>query len=88
MVVIRAQLNTVSRKELVEELIKCSNIANQLKILTDQFNDFVGKYDKLQSDSVISRKCNSLILNRIINVERNALSNAGDKSCPSFNKQF
>ena len=37
----RAQLDTLSREELVEELIKCSNIADQLKILIDRFDDFV-----------------------------------------------
>ena len=48
MVFTRAQLDALSREELVEELIKCSNIADQLKILTDRFDDFVGKYEKLQ----------------------------------------
>ena len=69
-------MDTLSRKELVEVLPKCPNIADQLKILTDQFDDFVGKYDKLQSELVISKNCNSLLFNRIINLERNAFSNA------------
>ena len=69
-------MDTLSRKELVEVLPKCPNIADQLKILTDQFDDFVGKYDKLQSELVISKNCISLLFNRIINLERNAFSNA------------
>ena len=74
----RAQLDTLSRKELVEELPKCPNIADQLKIFTYQFDDFVGKYDdnKLQSELVISKNCSALLFNRIINLQRNAFSNA------------
>ena len=53
MVFTRAQSDTLSRKELPEELIKCLNLANQIKSLTDRFNDFVGKYEKLQSELVI-----------------------------------
>ena len=76
MVFTRAQLDFFSGDELVEGLIKCSNIVDQIKILTDRFDDFVGKYEKLQSELVISWNCNSLIVNRLINLERNALSNA------------
>ena len=76
MVFTRTQLCTLSREELIEEQIKWSNIADQLKVLTDRFDDFASKYDKLQSELVISRNCNSLLVNRIINLERSALSNA------------
>ena len=75
MVFTRAQLDTLSREELVEELIKYSNIADQIKTLTEWFDEFVGKYEKLQSEIVISKNCNSLLVNHI-NLERNALSNA------------
>ena len=79
----RAQLGTLSREELVEQLTKCPNIADQLKILTDQFDDFVGEYDKLQSELAISKNCNFLLFNRIINLERNAFRNAQyiEKKC-------
>ena len=53
MVFTRAQLDAISREELVEELIKCSNIADQIKTLTERFDEFVGKYEKLQSELVI-----------------------------------
>ena len=71
MVFKRAQLDTLSREELVEELIKCSNIADQIKTPTERFNEFVGKYEKLQSELIISKNCNSLLVNCIINLERN-----------------
>ena len=76
MVFTKAQLDTVSRKELLEELTKYPNIADQLKILKDQSDGFVGKYDKLQSELVISKDCNYLLFNWIINLEKNAVSNA------------
>ena len=69
----RAQLDTLSREQLAEELIKCLNIADQLKILTHWFNDFVCKYDKWQTELVISKNCNSLLVNRIINLKRYAM---------------
>ena len=76
MVFTRAQLDTLSREELEEELIKWSNIADEIKTLTNRFNDFAGKYEKLQSVLVISKNCNSLLVNHIINLERNTFSNA------------
>ena len=59
MIFTRAQLDTLSKEELVDELMKCSNITDQLKVITDRFDDFVGKYEKLQSELVISKNCNS-----------------------------
>ena len=59
MVFTRAQLDTLSKEELVDELMKCSNITDQLKVITDRFDDFVGKYEKLQSELVISKNCDS-----------------------------
>ena len=61
MVFTRTKLDNLSREELVEELIKCSNIADQLKILAERFNDFVSKYDRLQSELAVSKNCNSVI---------------------------
>ena len=94
-VLTRAQLDTLSREELAEELIKCSNISDQLKIVTDQFDDFVSKYNKLQSELVISKNCSFSLVNWIINLERDVLSNGQyikrkmlEKSCSSFNVYF
>ena len=49
--------------------------ADQTKTLTNWFDDFVGKYEKLRSELVISKNYNCLLVNRIINLERNALRN-------------
>ena len=34
--------------------------ADQTKTLTNRFDDFVGKYEKLRSELVISKNCNCL----------------------------
>ena len=76
MVFRRTQLDTLSREELVENLIKWSNIVDQLKILKDWFDYFDGKYDKLQSELVISKNWNSLLVSRITSLDKSPLSNA------------
>ena len=58
--------------------MKYSNIADEDKILANWFDVFVGKYDKLPSEAVISKNFNSVLVNRTINLERNA----------SFNDQY
>ena len=87
MVFTRAQLDTLSREELAEELIKCSNIVDQVKTFTDRFDDFVGRYEKLQSELVISKNCNSLLVNRFEQCLIHKKENAGYKFCSSFSKQ-
>ena len=76
MVLTRAQLDSLSKEELVEEFLKFSNITDQLQSLTKRFDDFIEKYDILHSELLVSKNWNSLLLNRIINLERNALNNA------------
>ena len=38
--------------------------------------DLIKKYDKLNPELLISKNCNSLLLKRIVNLERNALNTA------------
>ena len=70
----RAQVDNLSREKLIEELLKFSDITGQLNGLNTRFEDFIKKYDKLNSELLISKKCNSLLLKRVINLERNALN--------------
>ena len=76
MVLTRAQVDNLSREELIEELLKFSDITDKLNGLNNRFEDFIKKYDELHSELLISRNCNSLLLKRITNLERNALNNA------------
>ena len=82
-------------KELVEDdkMFKCcSSFLNPHR---STFDDFIGKYDKLQSELVISNNCNSSLVNWIISLKKPLEQcsvykerNAGDKSCSSFNKHI
>ena len=75
MILTRAQADNLSREELIEELLKFSDITDKLNGLNNRFEDFIKKYDELYSELLISRNCNSLLLKRITNLERNALNN-------------
>ena len=75
MVLTRAQVDNLSREELIEELLKFSDITDMLNGLNNRFDDFIKKYDELNSELLISKNCNSLLLKRITNLERNALNN-------------
>ena len=44
--------------------------------LNDCFNDFQAKYEMVNSNLLISRCCNELLLERITQLERNNLNNA------------
>ena len=60
----------------MEELEKLSDITDRFKYLTDKFNNFSKKYEELKSDLVVTKKCNSLLYSRIVQLEKNAVSNA------------
>lgn len=57
----------MSRDELVEELLKLSDMSSKLSKLTEKFNNFVSKHK--------SRNCNSHLLQRIFQLEKNAVTN-------------
>ena len=76
MILTRAQVDNLSKEELIEELLKFSDITDKLNGLNNRFEDFIKKYDELNSELLISKNCNSLLLKRITNLECNALNNA------------
>ena len=76
MVLTRAQVDNLSREELIEDLLKFSDITDKLNGLNNRFEDFIKKYDELHSVLLISRNCNSLLIKRITNLEHNTLNNA------------
>ena len=55
MLLTRAQADNLLREKLKEELLKCSDITDQLNGLNSQFEDFIKKY-KLNSELLISKK--------------------------------
>ena len=66
----------MSRDELVGELFKLLDVSSKISDLTGKFNDFVSKYDQLYSELQISRNFNFNLLQRIIQLERNAVTNS------------
>ena len=52
MLLTRAQADNLLREKLKEELLKCSDITDQLNGLNSQFEDFIKKY-KLNSELLI-----------------------------------
>ena len=56
MVLTRAQLDSLSKEELVEELLKFSNIADQLQSLTKWFDHFIGKQASVSGCSTTLEK--------------------------------
>ena len=76
MVLTTAQVDNLLREELIEELLKFSDIIDKLNGLNSRFEDFIKNHDKVNSELLISKNCNSLLLKRVTNLERNALTNA------------
>ena len=76
MVFTRSQIENLSREELIEELVKLSDITDWLKELGDKFDNFSKKYEEPKSDLVVTKKCNSLLYSHIVQLEKNAVSNA------------
>ena len=71
MVLTRAQVDN-----LIKEFLRFSDITDQLNGLNSRFVDFIKKCDKLNSELVIFKNGNSLLLKRVVNLERNALNTA------------
>ena len=63
MVRTRSQLENLSKKELIEELIK-------------RFDNLLRRFEVVSSDLAIARNCNRLLTERVIQLERNAVKNA------------
>ena len=76
MVLTRSQLENLSKKELIDELINVEDIYSKLSDLTSRFDDFLRRYEILNSELTVSKNCNRLLTERIVQLERNAVSNA------------
>ena len=76
MVRTRSQLENLSKEELIDELISVEDIFSKLYDLTSRFDDFLRRYEVLSSELTISKNCNRLLGERIVQLERNTVSNA------------
>ena len=81
MVLTRSQYENMSKEELIQELTNInSNFVNdiiaKLTDLSDRFNEFTSKHDKVYSELQQCKSCNSHLLTRIIQFDRNAVTNS------------
>ena len=58
----RSQIENLSRKELIEELVKLSDIIDRLKDLTDKFDNFSKTSEELKLGLVVTKKAPCYIL--------------------------
>ena len=76
MVQTRNQLENLSKEELIDELISVEDISSKLSDLTSRFNDFLRQYEILSMKLTVSKNCNRLLGERIVQLEGNAIHNA------------
>ena len=84
MVRTRSQLQNLSKEELSEELISVEDISSKPSDLTSHFHDFLRWCEILNSELTVSKNCNSLLAERIVQLGRNAVSNAQYHHCESL----
>ena len=70
----------MSKDELADEVLSLENFKNDINVkfseLNDRFNDFEAKYEMVNSDLLITRRCNDFLVERITQLERNNFNNA------------
>ena len=81
MVLTRSQYENMSKEELIQELSDINSsfvndINAKLTGLSEKLNEFTSKYDKVYSELQQCKSFNSHLLNRIIQLERNAVTNS------------
>ena len=76
MVRTRSQLEHLSKDELIDKPMSIEDISSKLANLTTRFDDFSRRFEVLSSELGVSKNCNRLLSERIIQLERNAVNNA------------
>ena len=76
----RSQLENLSKDELIDEGLYLENFKNDFNTkfpeLNDRVNDFQAKYEMVNYNLSISKRCNDLLLECITQLERNNLNKA------------
>ena len=76
MVRTRSQLENLSKEELIEEFITVDDITSKISDLTNRFDDFLRRFEVVSSDLAITKNYNRLLTERVVQLERNAVTNA------------
>ena len=74
MVLTRTQMEQYTKDQPIDQLMNASDVMAKLDDLTKRFDNFMVKYNEVSSELSIVKNCNSLLLQRIINLERNVLN--------------
>ena len=61
----RAQLAEMTKDELAEELLQYMDLSSQIKSISDKLDELTSKHSQVISELAVSKKCNSLLLERI-----------------------
>ena len=65
----RSQLENLSKDEVIDEVLSLENFSNDLNVkfpeLNDRFNDVKAKYEMVNSNLLITRRCNDLLVEGI-----------------------
>ena len=61
---------------MIEELITVDDITSKISDLTNRFDDFLRRFEVASSDLAITKNCNRLLTKRVVQLERNAVTNA------------
>ena len=73
-------MENLSKDELIDKDLSIENFKNDINMkfsdLNDRFNNFESKYEMVNSNLLITRRCNDVLLERITQLERNNLNNA------------
>ena len=72
----RSQLEHLSKDELIDELMSFEAISSKLANLATRIDDFSRRFEVLSSGLTVSKNCNRLLSERIIQLERNVVNNA------------
>ena len=76
MVRTRSYLENLSKEEFIEELITVDDITSKISDLTNRFDDFLRRFEVVSSDLAITKNCNRFLTERVVQLEKNAVTNA------------
>ena len=65
----------ISKDEFIDELMSIEGISSQLVNLMTRFDDFTRRFEILSSELAVSKNCNRLLSERIVQIERNTVNN-------------
>ena len=76
MVQTKSQLGNLSKDELIDELVSNEDTSSKLANLVTRFDHFFWIFEILSSELAVSKNCNGLLSEWIIELERNSVNNA------------